>query len=692
MKKKKSKREKAIIAPAVDIAPTAPAESEPEVCAVPTGPTSFAPSAPPAQAGSADELRRDYPYLYYGAHAREGRTAFRVHAPEATEILLLREGNGWGSRPERLERDDRGDWSIEIPENLTNAHYKYLIKNHRSYLKHPYEMARIDPFSRQLAVSYGQGGSRVYNSVVTDPDYYQWQCPDWTPPAGGMAIYELHLGTFQPGNYREMAEKIVGHVGYLGFSHVQIMPPFQTPIYESWGYLVGCPYALSERHGTVDDFKYLVDRCHQAGLGVIVDVPLGFGVQDWDCGLGNYDGADLYHHAGPRGWNNQWQTRNYNHCSPYVRDYLAGICTYLHRELKVDGARIDAVSAQLFFDYDRGFWDWPRNDKSGVSPEQWEVFNSLGGDRHFPDRGYWLSECVDFDALFFFRDFHKRLAHTAPHFITIAEDSRRVLPRLAVPVDRGGLGFTYAQNMGEMHRIRKYLTIPVAHRKIEHIEIILQNPHEEEYVNPINTHDECANGKTRLITELGSHLQLIGLAALNWFRPGAPMLFQGDEFAEEGWFNIFTPLDWGKTGPGAKLHQQQMTANIHDLNQILRREPALGRRDHLSYDRIGSNNEHKWFSFIRWGGLKKFDSGEWVDHRDDLIFVRNEAPWQVPVQAELYVPVDGEYQVIYNSIDERYIGQHDYNRHNPYWSAWAGGRFLRIELKPYQNLALKLKA
>jgi len=641
---------------------------------------------------SAVALRQDYPYRYFGAHAREGETAFRVYAPEATSVGLLREGNGWGARWEGLERDTEGVWTIVIPEDLAGQEYKYRVRNDRPYLKHAYEMARIDPFSRMLSVQAGSGGSRLYNSRVPAREPFPWTHKHLDRLPAPMSIYELHLGTFWNGGYRAIGEQLVRHLAYLGFTHVQIMPPFQTPIHESRGYLVGCPYALNERYGSVEDFQWLVNHLHAHGVGVIVDVPLGFGIKDWDCGLANYDGTDLYHHAGPRGWNNQWQTRIYNQTSPYVREYLTGICTYLHDELGVDGARIDAVAAQIFLDYDRGWWDWPRNDRNAVPAEDWEIFNRLGGDMHLADRGYWLSEATDFAALRFLRAFHERLARTAPGFFTIAEESRRVFPRLAVPVAEGGLGFTYAQHMGEMHRIRKYLSIPVEHRKIEHIEIILYRPHEERFVNPMNTHDECANGRVRLITELHNHIQLIGLAALCWFRPGAPMIFQGDECCEEGVFDVWHMFDWGKTGPGAAMHQQQMTNNIHDLNWLLTHEPALRRQEAWSMGRSGSNNERKYFSFARWATEIGWDSERAEDHAQDIVFVRNEAPNSPPCHAEVYVPAPGTYQVIYNSVDERYIGVQSYNRHDPYWRVETNGRLLYLQLLPYQNMALKLRS
>lgn len=636
-----------------------------------------------------DSNLSDYPYQYFGAHVKNSATTFRVFAPAATEVLLLRSGNNWGERKEYLNRLASGTWEITINENLLWSEYKYLIRNNNGYLSTPYEMGRIDPFSPQLKV-YRHGESRSFNSIVCDPNNFEWTHKHLNRAREPLSIYELHLSTFHDANYRQIAEKIVSHVGFLGFTHVQIMPPFQTPIHESWGYLVGCPYAIYERHGSVDDFKYLVNHLHQAGIGVIVDIPLGFGIQDWDCGLANYDGTDLYHHTGARGWNSQWQSRVYNHNSSYVRDYLIGLCSYAHNELGIDGVRIDAVAAQIFFDYDRGTWDWPRNDRNQISQQDWDLFNSLGGDRHYDHYGYWLSEATDFDALRFFREMHSRLKKTAPEFFTIAEESRRVFYRLAVPVEEGGLGFTYAQNMGEMHRVRAYLKIPVAERKIEHVEIIIHNNSEERFVNAMNTHDECANGKVRLITELGSHVPLIGLAALCWFRAGAPMIFQGDEFGEEGWFDVYNALDWSKTGPSSQLHQQQITNNFHDLNQILRREPALANTSISSMTRNGSNNERKWFSFIRWGSSKKWDSNSFEDHKDDIIFVRNESHQDVYAQADIHVPAPGIYKVIYNSIDERYIGVQPYNRHDPYWEIDGRSHILWIELKPLQNLAFKL--
>ncbi len=633
-------------------------------------------------------LRTDYPYAYFGAHWQGSRTTFRLFAPAASEVFLMRQTAEW--RREKMERRPDGVWELALDEDLRGTQYKYWIKNENDYLQHPYAMARIDPFSPQLTCESGPGGSRIFNSLVCDPDSFAWTCKHARRHTAPMSIYELHLSTFWSGGYREIARKIVDHVGYLGFTHVQVMPPFQTPIHESWGYLVGCPYAINERYGTLDDFKYLVNLLHESNLGVIVDVPLGFGIQDWDCGLGSYDGTDLYHHAGARGWNNQWNTRVYNHQSRYVRDYLLGICTYLYNELGVDGARIDAVSSQIFFDYDRGFWDWPRNDKNAFTPEQWDTINRLGGDRWFENRGYFLSETLDFDAIDFFKEFHRRLATTAPAFVTIAEESRRVFPNLATPVEHGGLGFTYAQNMGEMHRVRKCLRRELDARTLSEIDEIVFSHAPEVFVNPMNTHDECANGKTRLVSELGNHLRLIGLAALCWFRPGAPMLFQGDEFCEEGWFDVWHGLDWSKTGPAAQLHQQQMLNCIHDLNHLMRAEPAFACQRNWDIDRAGSNNELKYFAWIRWGGSGRWDDPRAEDHRDDLVFVRNEAGCDSGQNVQVRVPAPGAYRVIFNSIDERYIGRQGYNEHDPYWTVHTGDCSLWLRLHPYQNLALKL--
>ncbi len=636
-----------------------------------------------------DEIKRDYPYKYWGAQVQEnGSTLFRVFAPAATRVELLREGHNWQSEP--MQRLMDGTWEIKIAEDLRWTEYKYLIDNDSSYLSQPYKMARIDPFSPRLALHH-DGHNRTYNSIVPTPDEFEWTCKHHKNGHEPMSIYEMHLSTFLDGNYREIAKRIVGHIGYMEFTHVQIMPPFQTPIHESWGYLAGCPYAINERYGTVEDFKWMVNHLHENNIGVIVDVPIGFGIKDWDCGLAFYDGTELYHHQGQLGWNNQWQTRIYNKSNQYVRDYLCGLLTYIHHELGIDGARIDAVSAQIFYDYDRGDWDWPRNDREKVPSEMWDLFNGIGGDMYL-DKGYWISEAVDFEGLKFLRDMHLRLDHTAPEFFTIAEESRRVFPRLACPANEGGLGFDYAQNMGEMHRVRKYLTLPTKEKRIDVIEDLMTAQHPEKFVNAMNTHDECANGKTRLITELGNHIQLIGLAALCWFRPGAPMIFMGDEFCEEGWFDVWCGLDWGKTGPGAQLHQQQMTNNIHDLNVLLRREKALAKQGSWTLDRAGSNNERLYFSFTRWGGDFRNDDGIWENHRDDIIFIRNESPNFSETHAEVYVPVgDAEYQVIYNSADERYIGRQGYNDHDPYWSIHSGGRTMWVNLLPYQNIALKLK-
>ncbi|MHC4874264.1 MAG: GlgB N-terminal domain-containing protein [Planctomycetota bacterium] len=584
-----------------------------------------------------EDLRKNYPWRYFGAQVTGSSTVFRIFLPEAEEVELLREGNNWGENHEPLTRLEDGVWQIEVPEVLTNAEYKYRIKNNKDYLEKPYDMARLDPFSLEVTTHYGEGESRIYNSVVKDHELFEWTNKKSPVSNCPMSVYELHLGAFMDDNYQNIAVKIVEHLKYLEFTHIQVMPPFQTPIHESWGYLVSTPYAIYNRHGSLYDFKWFVNHLHENGFGVIVDVPFGFSIQDWDSGIANIDGSDIYHHSGEKGWNRQWNTRIYNHTNPYVEDYLCGICSYLHNELGIDGARIDAVSAQIFKDYDRGTSDWVRNNKEEISSEDWDLIGSLGGDMNLEDRGYWISEALDIPVLHFFRNFHQRLNFTSPAFFTIAEESRRVFPRLATPVSEGGLGFTYAQNMGEMHRVRKYLHKCTEERKIEEIESLMLKHTPEVFVNAMNTHDECANGRERLITELKSHIQLIGLASFCWFRPGAPMIFMGDEFCEEGWFDVNHHLDWGKTGPGAPLHCQQMTNCFHDLNYLLRREPALSKQESWSMDRNGSNNEHKWFSFVRWAGDAKWDSNNHDDHRNDIVFIRSENHDFISQAAEIYV-------------------------------------------------------
>ncbi|MGA1823386.1 MAG: alpha-amylase family glycosyl hydrolase [bacterium] len=639
-------------------------------------------------------VKKHLPYRYFGAHVDRDAacTVFRVYLPEATGVFLIRKGNNWNPTAEPLVNDGTGIWSITVPGILFGEEYKYLIINENSYLPQSYTMARVDPFAQQIETHYAGNGSRNFNTVIIDPKAFKWTCKYLRKSTEPMSIYELHLSVFYDANYRKIAKKIVEHVGYLGFTHVQIMPPFQTPMHESWGYLVSNPYAIYNRHGSVDDFKYLVNLLHEHNIGVIIDIPLGFTIQDWDSGIAMIDGTDLYHHQGSKGWNNQWHSRIYNHRNLHVRDYLIGILTYVHTELGVDGARIDAVSSQIFYDYDRGSYAFEKNRRDHLNQDQWNLINGLGGDRHFNDRGYWLSEVIDFDALYFYRDLHIRIHQLIPCFFTIAEESRRVFHKIATPIEKGGLGFNYAQNMGQMHLLRKNLKLPTEQRMIQHFESIMIQKSEEKYVNALNTHDECANGKQRLITEIGNHIQLIGLAALCWFCPGAPMIFMGDEFGEEGWFDIRKPLDWNKTGPRAQLYQQQLTQNYRALNYLLQTEPALKRHERDSIDRIGSNNEDRWFAIIRWGSpAAGWGNQEWEAHKDDIIFVRSENHAFSRQDVRIYVPVDGEYKVIYNSIDSQYIGNNWYNQHDPYWSVYSSHRFISIKLAPFQNIALKLK-
>ncbi len=643
----------------------------------------------------------DFLYRWYGAHVSGATTTFRVHAPAASGIRLDLEDSAHEAHGLSFVPLDEGDWGLQCPVDMSGQAYRFVVSNTSDAQGENYHMARLDPFAREVLKREDAGGARHFYGVVQaealeSPTKAQERRPVGqavedkalaTADPKAMSIYELHPGTFWGGSYADIGDKICDHVGeHLGFTHVQMMPPFQTPIEESWGYLIGAPYALQHERGGPKAFKAMVEKCHDMGLAVIIDIPLGFGVQDWDCGLAHYDGTDLFHFEGERGWNQQWKTRVYNTTSPFVRNYLIGLLNYVHHELGIDGVRLDSISSQIFFDYDRGDWNWPRNNRDHMSQDQWNLFNGLGGDTHIDGYGYWLSEATDFDGLNFYRELHRRLASSSPSFFTIAEESRRIFKNLATPVEHGGLGFHFAQNMGEMHRVRQYLSYDVEQRDIQEIESILLEPTPECFVNAMNTHDECANGKTRLITELGNHVQMIGLAAMCWLRPGVPMIFMGDEFCEEGWFGHDRPLDWGKTGPTAQLHQQQMMNNFRDLNRLIQTEPALAHHSSSSLERRGSHNERKYFSFVRWGNME--DRG---DHSDNLIFVRCESPHgSMGASVDIHVPAAGRYRVIYNSIDERYIGQQGYNNHDPYWEIDGWDYVLWIELHPFQNLVLKL--
>ncbi len=397
-----------------------------------------------------------------------------------------------------------------------------------------------------------------------------------------MSVYEVHLGSWRPGlTYRELADQLVEHVVQMGFTHVELLPVAEHPFGGSWGYQVSSYYAPTSRFGHPDDFRLLVDRLHQAGVGVIIDwVPAHFPKDEW--ALGRFDGTPLYEHPDPLlGEHPDWGTYVFNFGRNEVRNFLVANATYWLEEFHIDGLRVDAVASMLYLDYSRS--------ARSVAPERPRRTGEPRRDRLHPGGQ------------------RHRLPPDAGH-----PDDRRGVHRVARRHDRrpssGGLGYGFKWNMGWMNDTLRYLAEEPINRRYHHNEITfsLVYAFSEQFILPIS-HDEVVHGKGSLMHKMpGEHLQqaagLRSLLTYQWTHPGKQLLFMGCEFGQTAEWSESRSLDWHLLEYPT---HQGIARLVVDLNRLYRSEPALWALDHdgAGFEWIDSQDAgHNVISYIRRDG------------------------------------------------------------------------------------------
>ncbi len=445
-------------------------------------------------------------------------TRFAVWAPNAREVRVYGDFNGWNGESHPLELiPGSGVWGIFVPDVGAGAVYKYKIHGADGRW-----VDKADPMAR-----FAQGAPDTA-SIVWESNY-AWNDDDWIarraasqPHAEPMSIYEVHLGGWRPGKtYLELADELVEYASWQGYTHVEFLPLAQHPFLGSWGYQVTGYFAPMSNYGTPDEFRYLVDRLHQAGIGVIMDwVPGHFPKDDW--ALGRFDGTALYEHADPRqGEQPDWGTFVFNFGRNEVKSFLVSNALYWIHEFHIDGLRVDAVASMLYLDYSRGD-DW--------------VPNAYGGRENL--------EAVDF-----LRYVNKHLYEREPGIVTIAEESTS-WPGVSKPVHEGGLGFGFKWNMGWMNDSLTYLAHEPIHRQYHHNQMTfaLMYAFSENFVLPIS-HDEVVHGKGSMINKApGDDWQkfanLRAYYAFMWAHPGKQLIFMGNEFGQRREFDEIRGLEW----------------------------------------------------------------------------------------------------------------------------------------------------
>jgi 1,4-alpha-glucan branching enzyme len=509
-------------------------------------------------------------------------TAFAVWAPAARRVSVVGDFCRWDGRllPMR-QLGSSGVFELFVPDVAPGAFYKYELLTREGFLR-----LKTDP----LGAFYEQPpgwAARVFQSE------YRWGDEAWMAarrdrdlPREPMTIYEVHLGSWarvpEEGNrqlgYREIAPRLAEHVRRLGFTHVELLPVMEHPFEGSWGYQVSGYYAPTSRFGTPDDFRFFVDTCHQAGLGVILDwVPAHFPRDDW--ALRRFDGTALYEHEDPReGEHPDWGTLIFNYGRREVVSFLVSNAVHWCTAFHADGLRVDAVASMLYRDYSRRQGQW--------------IPNRYGGRENL-------------EAIAFLRAMNTAIAEEAPGAVTIAEESTS-WPGVTRAVGDGGLGFGFKWNMGWMHDTLAYFERDPVHRRFHQNELTFAMLYEwsERFVNPLS-HDEVVHGKRALVEKMPGDLwqklaNLRLLLAYQYTRPGKVLLFMGTELAPHEEWNHDVSLPWHLAHDPAR---QGLRRFIERLATVYREQPPLWQRD---VDADGfrwidcDDRRHSIVSFVRY--------------------------------------------------------------------------------------------
>ena len=479
-------------------------------------------------------------------------TSFAVWAPNASAVRVVGDFNHWqGASHAMRALGPSGVWELFVPGVVGGDRYKFEILGRDGSWRQ-----KADPLARGTEVPPATGSVVVESSYAWGDEKWLHSRSAHDPHAGPMSVYEVHLGSWRPGlGYRELAEQLVDYVRDLGFTHVELMPVAEHPFGGSWGYQVSSYYAPTSRFGHPDDFRYLVDRLHQAGIGVLLDwVPAHFPKDEW--ALGRFDGTPLYEHADPlRGEQPDWGTFVFDFGRNEVRNFLVANAVYWLEEFHLDGLRVDAVASMLYLDYSR-------------SAGQWRP-NKFGGRENL-------------EAISFLQETNATAYRRCPGIVMIAEEST-AWPGVTAPTDAGGLGFGLKWNMGWMNDTLRYLAELPVNRRYHHHEATfsLVYAFSEQFVLPLS-HDEVVHGKGSLLTKQPGDRwqQLAGLRTLlayQWSHPGKQLLFMGGELGQDTEWAEGGSLPWHLLDDPAHRGVHRL---VGDLNSFYRDHRALWSIDH----------------------------------------------------------------------------------------------------------------
>ena len=592
-------------------------------------PYSFEPLLDPREIDAYSRGSHQAVWRFLGAHVLSPHgvsgVRFAVWAPDAERVSVVGPFCRWdGRRYPMRSMGAGGVWELFVPGLAVGELYKFEIRNRVTgtlYLK-------SDPCARAAELRPATA------SMVASPEPYAWTDSAWLTRRAvhdwlhaPMSIYEVHLGSWRgPGNgaflsYREIADQLVPYVEHLGFTHIELLPIAEHPLDDSWGYQTTGHFAPTRRHGSPDDLRYLIDKCHAHGIGVLLDwVPAHF-PRDAH-GLASFDGTALYEYADPRkAEHKDWGTLVFNYERHEVRSFLLSSACYWLEEFHFDGLRVDAVASMLYLDFSKRAGEF--------------VPNKHGGNHNL--------EAIDF-----LRQLNAVTHDSFPGTVVIAEESTD-WPMVSRPTSMGGLGFSMKWNMGWMHDTLAYMREDPIHRQHHHDKLTfgMMYAYTENFVLPLS-HDEVVHLKRSLLGKMpGDRWQQLAnlrlLLTYQWTFPGKKLLFMGAELAQPTEWDFRSPLPWHLLDDPAHAGVQRLVA---DLNRLYVESPCLHR---FEFEPGGfrwvdpNDRQHSVFSFLRIAGDQQ------------MLIVMNFTP--VPRERwRVGVPAPGEYREVLNSDSQHYGG------------------------------------
>ncbi|WP_158838850.1 1,4-alpha-glucan branching protein GlgB [Polaribacter sp. L3A8] len=593
-------------------------------------------------------------------------TYFAVWAPSAKSVSVIGDFNFWLEREHHLNVrwDGSGIWEGFIPDIGKGTIYKYKIRSANNNVT----TEKADPFARRC-----EHPPKTASEVWEDD--YSWNDKKWMKNRkknnaldAPFSVYEVHLGSWKKQieegrflSYRELADELVDYVAEMNFTHVEFMPIMEYPYDPSWGYQLTGYFAPTSRFGYPDEFKYLVDKFHEKGVGVLLDwVPSHFPSDDH--GLGFFDGSHLYEHPDRRkGYHQDWKSLIFNYGRNEIKAFLISNAIFWLDQYHADGLRVDAVASMLFLDYSREEGEWEPNEFGGRE---------------------------NLDAINFIKEMNTAVYEAFPDVQTIAEESTS-FPKVSKPIYDGGLGFGMKWMMGWMHDTLDYFAKEPIYRKHHQNELTfsLNYAFTENFMLPLS-HDEVVYGKKSIVNKMpGDEWQKFAnlrmLYSLMFTHPGTKLLFQGGEFGQTSEWNFNGSLDWHLLDYDVHKGAQNL---VKDLNKLYQKEPALHEKQfsHEGFEWIDhGDHENSVMSYIRKG----------VSEKDNVIVILN----LTPVPRENYrigLPKTGTLKEIFNSDAVKYSGTGNFNNKKltSEKKEWNNRKHsIELDLPPLGMIAFKYK-